>query len=184
NNGAFNQDIGDWDVSNVQFMDGTFRNAVAFNQDLGDWNIINVETLRDAFNGSGLSTANYDATLIGWAAQSGLQQDVPLGANGLKFCNGAEARQSLIDDYGWNITGDAPACASMLIFVETEDGKTLDILAESSDAIQQVKQKIQDKAGIHPDQQQLFFAGDELEDGRTLADYHVENGNTLNLIAT
>lgn len=207
NNGSFNQDIGGWDVSNVQFMDGMFRNAVAFNQDisgwdvsaviimlrmflnaaafdqdLGNWRMTNVGTLRDAFSGSGLSMTNYDATLVGWAARSGLQQDVPLGANGLKFCDGAEARQSLIDDYGWNITGDVPACASMLIFVETEDGKTLVILTEGSDAIQQLKYKIQDKAGIQVGRQQLFFAGNELEDGRTLNEYAIGNGTTLQLV--
>ncbi len=179
---AFNQDLSRWDVSNVTSMLQMFLLAESFDQDLSNWDISEVTTMSSMLHNSGLSRENYDATLIGWATQENVPSDITLGAENLTFCDGAEARQQLIDEHGWTITGDAPACESMLIFVETEDGNTLIILAEGSDAIQQVKQKIRDKAGIHPDQQQLFFAGDELEDGRTLDDYGIENGNTLNLI--
>ncbi len=110
---SFNQDIGNWDVSNVTNMNHMFSRATSFNQDIGNWDVSNVTDMSGMFYNVTLSTANYDALLIGWASNSNLQSNVIFHGGNSTYCNAENARNILVNNFGWTISDWGYDCSSL-----------------------------------------------------------------------
>ncbi len=134
---AFNGDISGWDVSLVENMEEAFSSASAFNINIGGWNTGAVTDFRNMFlnassfdqdisswdfgssaNGlqnflsnTNMSTANYDALLIAWEADSvNLELFITVGVSGLTYTLGGAAetaRANLISNNFWVFNGDS-----------------------------------------------------------------------------
>ena len=61
-NKPFNQDIGGWDVSNVQSMWAMFRGASSFNKDIGNWDVSSVTLMNAMFR----DASSFNQDLSGW----------------------------------------------------------------------------------------------------------------------
>ena len=136
--GSLSTDLGSWDVSKVANFSLMFYNARYFNNDLSDWNTGAATTFAymfynaDAFEGdgldswdiadvtamdamfqlaTGLTTANYNALLIAWEAQTE-QADVTFHAGNATYeaatSAAATARAALVSN-GWTITDGGEA---------------------------------------------------------------------------
>lgn len=113
-NPIFNQPVGNWDTSAVTDMRHAFKNAVAFNQDLGTWSLYSVSQMNSMLDFSGLSCANYNSTLQGWANSPSSPNGLSLGSSGLVYSSpqALTARNSLTNFKNWIITNDTydPEC--------------------------------------------------------------------------
>ena len=104
---SFNQPLTGWDVSNVTDMSQMFFGCTSFNQSLGTWKI---KTVVDGLGTTAMNIENYSNTLVGWAKWAKEADVKDLNFNKVQGrifnAKGKEARQQLIDAYGWKFEGD------------------------------------------------------------------------------
>jgi surface protein len=102
---AFNQNIDSWNTSNVTNMGSMFSSATTFNQNLASWDIDQVTDFTGMFQSATLSTANYNALLIGWSAQDPINSKSFHGGLS-KYSGGTatSARTRLTSTDSWTIT--------------------------------------------------------------------------------
>ena len=103
---AFNQPLNSWDMSSVTNMQKMFFNATAFNQDISAWDfegLTNASALVRFIKSSGMSTANYTALLIRWAAQN-VKDSLTVDSGSIQYsASAAASHASLIADDSWTI---------------------------------------------------------------------------------
>jgi len=90
-----------------------FNSATAFNQNIGDWDISNVTSMVNMLTECGMSTSTYKNVLSGWgnrAITTGVQYGVTLDAVPLKYYpEGGSWKYILTTFYGWHITDGGAA---------------------------------------------------------------------------
>jgi LPXTG-motif cell wall-anchored protein len=131
---SFSADLSGWDTSSVTTMGDMFNGATSFDADLGAWDVSNVTSMSRMFRGAGLSTANYDATLIGWAnlaGGAGVRANVPFDAGSSVYsCDAVAARATLTGSpNSWTITdgGIVPTPAAPTITGVTSGNRQLSV---------------------------------------------------------
>lgn len=114
-NTNFNQNISGWDTSSVTNIGQMFQNNTAINQNFGSWDITNVTAggfFRFMDNVTTLSTANYDAILIGWEAQGPVSNISTIYFGTTQYTKApspaATAHASLLSTYNWTIIDGGP----------------------------------------------------------------------------
>ncbi|PIA34372.1 hypothetical protein AQUCO_03800169v1 [Aquilegia coerulea] len=70
----------------------------------------------------------------------------------------------------------------MHIFVKMLTGKIYTLEVDSYDSVDDVKEMMEEKEGIPTEQQRLIYRGRQIESGRFLADYQVEEDSVLHLV--
>ena len=75
-----------------------------------------------------------------------------------------------------------PSKRAIEIYVRIPTGKVITLNVKPSDSIESVKAKIEEKEGIPPGQQKLVYAGNYLQDGRTLQSYPIQKEATMHMI--
>ena len=112
--------MNDWDISSIASVNQTLLDTDALNIKFDNWQIHQIRNFTNFARDIGMSTANYDATLIAWEAN--LQSVYPSGAGypagtytvnfrGVTYTGGGAAeaaRTSLINNYGWSFTDGGP----------------------------------------------------------------------------
>ncbi len=112
---SFNQSIDGWNISAVNNMNSMFSNATSFDKSIGAWGtkLNSSVTLGNLLDNSGLSIANYEATLQGFSATTITGKT--LGAAGRQYCSPSVARNFLTNNRSWTITGDASVAGVAIV---------------------------------------------------------------------
>ncbi|XP_016098462.1 NEDD8 isoform X2 [Sinocyclocheilus grahami] len=66
--------------------------------------------------------------------------------------------------------------------LETLTGKEIEIDIEPTDKVERIKERVEEKEGIPPQQQRLIYSGKQMNDEKTAADYKIQGGSVLHLV--
>uniref|UniRef100_A0AAZ3RF94 Ubiquitin-like protein NEDD8 n=1 Tax=Oncorhynchus tshawytscha TaxID=74940 RepID=A0AAZ3RF94_ONCTS len=74
------------------------------------------------------------------------------------------------------------ANVSWIVILDTLTGKEIEIDIEPTDKVERIKERVEEKEGIPPQQQRLIYSGKQMNDEKTAADYKIQGGSVLHLV--
>jgi len=95
-----------------------------------------------------------------------------------KECPNVSVKEEQVEDQKENQKQAAP----FEIFVKDLKGVTHSVIIGANNTVGDLKVHLVSKTKIPFDEQRLIFAGKQLEDGRTMSDYNVKEGSTIDLV--
>lgn len=105
---AFNQDLSNWNTTNITTMQNTFFGATAFNQNIGSWNVSNVSNFTGFMTGKNpatFSTSNLNAIYNGWSSRS-VKPSLTIAFGTAKYTSSAASGKAILtgSPNNWTIT--------------------------------------------------------------------------------
>lgn len=70
----------------------------------------------------------------------------------------------------------------MLVKVKTLTGKEIEVDVEPKEKVIKIKERVEEKEGIPPQQQRLIFGGKQMNDDKTIGEFNIEGGSVLHLV--
>jgi hypothetical protein len=99
-----NFDNSNWNVGVVASFSSAFRNWLNYDNNMSAWDIRNANTMNEMLRSSGMSVANWNATLIGWNSLIDPPVNISIACNAVSTGAGLAAKNNLIATWGWTIT--------------------------------------------------------------------------------
>ena len=126
----FNAPIKNWNTSNIQVFSRALQGTLAFDQNIGYWDISSATSMQALLANAGISTTNYDHTLVAWSNLTANETQIPsaitFNGGNSTFCLSRYERDNLINNYGWSISdgGEVANCDLDDYFITTWETTT------------------------------------------------------------
>ncbi len=109
---SFNKPLNHWKVDKVKDMSLMFWGCSSFNQPLGSWKI---KTAVGGLDKTAMSPSNYSQTLVGWAEQMDIAENLDFYVEGLIYNDEGKAARQKLTGKGWKFEGDTHQSSGVAI---------------------------------------------------------------------
>ena len=110
------------------------------------------------------------------------QIGVPVDQQRLSLCGQQLNKDDRLQCYGIGEGAELSLAVVIPVSIKMLTGESFSLELETSESIEEVKNKIKEKTGIFPEQQRLLYAGKPLDDNGALSNHDIGKGAEIYLI--